>query len=191
MLDEYSLKENDLTGNCFIYNRIEVTRPSTPAPAGYFVFEVPASAYVYSGRNSNARLPASPNASGFIAPAGKTVYFADYVFVGNESGEQRRNLEAARDATKRLLQAILITDSRSQNRLFQAQRRNLGATRSTAVPPRLALESINTSYFPNPLSILARSAPTPAACVSTHSKPAYPKSQSDRTSRSARQPFRL
>jgi hypothetical protein len=103
VLDEYSLKKKDLTGNCFRYNRIEATRPSTAAPVSYFVFEVPASAYVYGGGNINARLPASPNASGFIAPAGKTVYFADYVFVGNESVEQRRNLEAAREATKRLL----------------------------------------------------------------------------------------
>jgi hypothetical protein len=102
-LDEYSLKKQDLTGNCFIYNRIDITRPSNPARVSYFVFEVPATAFVYSGRNANARLPPSPNASGFIAPAGKMVYFGDYVLVGAQSVELRRNLEAARDATKRLL----------------------------------------------------------------------------------------
>ena len=103
VLDEYSLKRQDLTGNCFFYNRIEVTRPSAPAPVTYFVFEVPASAYVYGGGNINAQLPASPNASGFIAPPGKTVYFGDYVLVGAQSVELRRNLEAARDATRLLL----------------------------------------------------------------------------------------
>jgi hypothetical protein len=103
VLDEYSLEKQNITGNCFLYNRIESTRSSTPGPVTYFVFEVPASAYVYGGGNVNARLPASPNASGFIAPAGKTVYFADYVFVGNQSVEQRRDLETAREATKRLL----------------------------------------------------------------------------------------
>lgn len=103
VFDEYSLKKQDLTGNCFLYNRIELTRPSTPAPVSYFVFEVPASAYVYSGRNVNARLPASPNASGFIAPAGKTIYFGDYVLVSPQSVELRRNLEAARNATEGLL----------------------------------------------------------------------------------------
>lgn len=103
VLDEYSLKNKDLTGNCFLYNRIEAIRPSASGPVRYFVFEVPASAYTYGGGNVNARLPASPNASGFIAPAGKTVYFADYVFVGEQSVEQRRNLEAAREATKRLI----------------------------------------------------------------------------------------
>lgn len=77
VLDEYSLKKQGLTGNCFLYNRIEVTRSSTPAPVSYYVFEVPASAYVYGGGNINARLLASPNASGFIAPAGKAAYFAD------------------------------------------------------------------------------------------------------------------
>jgi hypothetical protein len=104
VFDEYSLKKQALTGNCFLYNRIELTQPPTPAPVRYLVFEVPASAYVYSGRNANARLPASPNASGFIAPAGKTVYFGDYVLVGTQSVELRRNLQAARDATQRLLQ---------------------------------------------------------------------------------------
>jgi hypothetical protein len=103
VLDEYSLKKQDLTGNCFLYNRIEATRPPHPSPVHYFVFEVPASAYTYGGGNVNAQLPPSPNASGFIAAAGKTVYFADYVFVGNQSVEQRRNLEAARGATQRLL----------------------------------------------------------------------------------------
>jgi hypothetical protein len=71
VLDEYSLKSKDLTGNCFLYNRIEAIRPSASAPVRYFVFEVPASAYTYGAGNVNARLPASPNASGFIAPAGK------------------------------------------------------------------------------------------------------------------------
>jgi hypothetical protein len=103
VFDEYSLEKQNLTGNCFIYNRIEATRSSTPAPVSYFVFEVPASAYVYSDRNANARLPPSPNASGFIAAAGKTVYVGDYVLVGTQSVELRRNLEAARDATKRLI----------------------------------------------------------------------------------------
>jgi hypothetical protein len=102
-LDEYSLKKQDLTGNCFSYTHIDVTRPSIPAPVSYSVFEVPASAYVYSWRNINAQLPPSPTASGFIAPAGKTVYFGDYVLVGTNSVEPRNNLEAARDATKRLL----------------------------------------------------------------------------------------
>lgn len=103
VLDEYSLKKKDLTGNCLLYNRIEATVASTPAAVSYLVFEVPAGAYVYGGGNINARLPASPNASGFMAPAGKVVYFSDYVFVGNDSVEQRRTLEAAREATKRLL----------------------------------------------------------------------------------------
>jgi hypothetical protein len=102
-LDEYSLEKQDFTGNCFHYNHIELTRPSTAASVSYFVFEVPASAYVYSWTNANARLPPAPNASGFIAPAGKTVYFGDYVLVGTHSVELRRNLEAARDAGKRLL----------------------------------------------------------------------------------------
>jgi hypothetical protein len=103
IFDEYSLKKQNITGNCFLYTRIEVRRPSALAPVSYFAFEVPASAYVYSQRNANAQLPPAPNATGFIAPAGKAVYIGDYVFVGNESVELRHNVEAARDATRRLL----------------------------------------------------------------------------------------
>ena len=44
---EYSVEKQSITGNCFHYNRIEATVPSTSAKVRYFAFEVPADAYVY------------------------------------------------------------------------------------------------------------------------------------------------
>jgi hypothetical protein len=102
-LDEYSFQKHDITGNCFRYNHIQATRPSTPAKVTYFAFKVPAGAYVYSPFNGNARLASSAPATGFIAPPGKTVYFGDYVFVGNQTVELRSDIDAARLGVRSLL----------------------------------------------------------------------------------------
>ena len=102
---EYSLEKQGITGNCFHYNRIEATVPSTPAKVRYFAFEVPANAYVYLSLLDlvdDHRAP-SPIGHAFIAPPGATVYFGDYVFVGNKTAEFRRDINAARAATKELL----------------------------------------------------------------------------------------
>ena len=103
ILDEYSVEKQNITGNCFHYNRIETIRPSVPAKVTYLAYEVPASAYVYSGRNANATLAPSSMGRAFIAPPGATVYFGDYVFVGNKTVEFRRDIDAARSGTRSLL----------------------------------------------------------------------------------------
>jgi hypothetical protein len=103
VLDEYSAERRGITGTCFHYNRIEITRPSNPANIAYFAFDVPANIYVYSGRNANAVLAPSSTGRAFMAPAGATVYFGDYVFVGNGTVEFRRNIEAALQGTRSIL----------------------------------------------------------------------------------------
>ncbi len=102
-LDEYSVEKQNITGNCFHYNRIDVTRPSTPANVTYLAYEVPANAYVYSGRNANAALAPSSMGHAFIASPGATVYFGDYVFAGNQTVEFRRDINAARSGARSLL----------------------------------------------------------------------------------------
>ena len=102
-LDEYSGEKQGITGNCFHYNRIEATRPSIPAKVTYLAYEVPANIYVYSGRNANATLAPSSMGRAFIAPPGATVYFGDYVFVGNKKVEFRRDIDAARSGARFLL----------------------------------------------------------------------------------------
>jgi hypothetical protein len=101
-LAEYSIQKQSITGNCFRYNRIEATRPSTPAKVTYLVFDVPANAYVYLDLVNIALAP-SPMGKAFIAPPGATVYFGDYVFVGNKTVEFRRDINAARAGASELL----------------------------------------------------------------------------------------
>jgi hypothetical protein len=99
-LAEYSAKKQQITGNCFHYNRIEAQVPSIPAKIKYFAYEVPANIYVYLPHTKAALAPASDAA--FIAPPGGTVYFGDYVFVG-DTVAFRRDLDAARIGARALL----------------------------------------------------------------------------------------
>jgi hypothetical protein len=101
---EYSVEKQRITGNCFHYNRIEATRPSIPAKVTYLAFQVPANAYVYLSTLDlvdTHRAP-SPIGHAFIAPPGATVYFGDYVFVGNKTVEFRRDINAARAGAREL-----------------------------------------------------------------------------------------
>ena len=102
-LDEYSIEKHDITGNCFRYNHIKVTRASNPAKVTYFAYEVPAGAYVYSPFNANAVLAPSAPAKGFIAPAGRAVYFGDFVLAGNQTVELRTDIDAARLSVRSLI----------------------------------------------------------------------------------------
>jgi hypothetical protein len=102
-LDEYSVEKQDITGNCFRYNHIAATLPSSPANVTYFAYKVPPGTYVYSSFNANAHLVRSAVGSAFIAPPGRTVYFGDYVFVGNRTVEFRSDIAAARLGIRALL----------------------------------------------------------------------------------------
>jgi hypothetical protein len=102
-LDEYSIEKRDITGNCFHYNRIDAVGPSSPTKVTYFAYEVPAGTYVYSRRNANATLDPPVMGSAFVAPGGSTVYFGDYVFVGNQTVRFRRDIETARSGIRALL----------------------------------------------------------------------------------------
>jgi len=102
---EYSVEKQSITGNCFHYNRIEATRPSIPARITYLAFEVPANTYVYLNHLDIVDTHQAPSATGhaFIASPGATVYFGDYVFVGNKTVEFRRDINTARAAAMGLL----------------------------------------------------------------------------------------
>jgi hypothetical protein len=102
---EYSVEKQSITGNCIHYNRIEATRPSIPAKVTYLAFEVPANAYVYLSPLDivDTHQAPSPIGHAFMAPPGATVYFGDYVFVGNKTVEFRRDINAARAAARELL----------------------------------------------------------------------------------------
>ena len=67
-------------GNCSRHDNARGNIPPTPTGLHYFVFDVPAGAYVFSALNGQSLDSDSPAA--FVAPAGKTVYFGDFVLVG-------------------------------------------------------------------------------------------------------------
>ncbi len=106
---EYSVETQGITGNCFHYNRIEATRPSIPSKVTYLAFEVPANVYVYLD-NPNAPLAPSSVGHAFIAPSGGTVYFGDYVLVGEKTVQFRQDINAARAGVKALLPRATVLE---------------------------------------------------------------------------------
>jgi hypothetical protein len=118
-LAEYSLEKQEITGNCFHYNRIDASRPSTPAKVMYFAFEVPANAYAYLD-NSNLTVAPSQSRQAFIAPPGATVYFGDYILVGNQTLEFREDIAAARAGTQALLPRNTILEPAVQASIAHA-----------------------------------------------------------------------
>ena len=109
LFPEYSIAKKRFTGNCFHYNRIEAARPSTPNGVTYVAFEVPPNTYVYVSPFDSNLAPSSVGRA-FIAPPGGTVYFGDYVFVGNRTLEFRRDMDAARAGTRRLLPRAAVLE---------------------------------------------------------------------------------
>ena len=106
---EYSVEKQSITGNCFHYNRIEAIRPSVPSKVTYLAFEVPANVYVYLD-NPNAPLAPSPVGHAFIAPPGGTVYFGDYILVGNTTVEFRQDINAARAGSRGLIPRAAVLE---------------------------------------------------------------------------------
>jgi hypothetical protein len=100
-LDEYSMKSGKSTGNCFHYNHIEVQLPlqTNKSKLRYYAYKVPAGVYVWSAFNGTP----PPGTPAFIASVDRAVYFGDYVYVGDHTIDQRRNLAAAQLATQSVL----------------------------------------------------------------------------------------
>jgi hypothetical protein len=104
ILDEYSLAKHGITGNCFRYTRLQSGMSSHSFAMHYFAYQIPAGAYIYSFRNvvraGSAFGGSTPTV--FVAPAGATVYFGDFVYDGSEM-QLQGNLSAAQAAVKPLL----------------------------------------------------------------------------------------
>jgi hypothetical protein len=109
VLDEYSLKDHRITGNCFFYNRIEAAIPAPRESIAYFAFEVPAGIYVFGSTLRGQVQPAA-----FVAPEGMAVYFGDYVAVGSKTVELQYDLSAAKSATAKLFRRVELTQAQSR-----------------------------------------------------------------------------
>jgi hypothetical protein len=96
-LDEYDLRAQAITGNCFRFNRMNGTVPPTPGAVRYFSFDTPAGVYAYSAFNG-ARLAPETGAGtpAFAARAGRVVYMADFIYTKQGTVSIRRDVDAAK-----------------------------------------------------------------------------------------------
>jgi hypothetical protein len=102
-LAEYSMKDQNATGNCFRFNKTEAQVSSTPGPISYFAFDVPAGHYAYSAFNGS---PLKHNAQAFAAPDGKAVYIGDFIYAQDKSVELRRDATAIQSTLLRTFPAL-------------------------------------------------------------------------------------
>ncbi len=102
-LDEYNLKTQKATGNCFQFNRMDASVSSTPGPIHYFAFDVRPGAYVYGAFNSPLACGTPCTAPAFEAPEGQIVYAGDFIYSGDHKVEVRRDLDAFNNARSKSL----------------------------------------------------------------------------------------
>lgn len=95
---EYDIEKQNITGNCFRFNRAEAVVSSVPGAVRYFAFDVPAGHYVYSPFNG-ARMEGDSFA--FEAPAGRSVYLGNFRFEKSKMVSLSRAFEPVLDEVNR------------------------------------------------------------------------------------------
>ena len=101
-LAEYSLERQNITGNCFRFNRVDATVSSTPSGIHYVAFDVAPGSYVYSPMNG-AQLNGDTVA--FRVPAGRAVYLGDFIYGRDGYAVRTADLDAERAAIRQALPA--------------------------------------------------------------------------------------
>jgi hypothetical protein len=127
-LDEYSIPEQRLTRGCFRQNHIAAFGDSESGKVSYSIFRVPAGHYVLDAREVFLRIQEDLSSTALRAPAGKIVYFGDFVYVGDlskyhkNSGrlppgalQRRDNLAAARAALKDRVVGEIVRSKEAKN----------------------------------------------------------------------------
>lgn len=89
-LAEYDIGMQNITGDCFHFNRADARMATAPGAVKYFAFDVPPGHYVYSPFNG---APLAGDFLAFEAPAGQTVYLGDFIFSENLSVALVRSLD--------------------------------------------------------------------------------------------------
>lgn len=90
ILDEYNVHSQNITGDCWRYNRTEASIPSTRGPIKYFAFDVAPGYYAYSAFNGS---PLESDTPAFLAPAGKITYIGDFIFTQNQNVVVLRDID--------------------------------------------------------------------------------------------------
>ena len=113
-LDEYSLKQQKILGDCWRFNRTEASVPAIPGTVQYFAFDVPTGHYAYSGFNG---VPMNGSHNAFVVPKGKAVNFGVFVYTRDQMVELRRDLAAERkkinDALPKIKESIVLAETLS------------------------------------------------------------------------------
>lgn len=102
-LTEYSIAQQAITGNCFRFNRVDATVPSTATGIRYFAFDVAPGSYVYSPMNG-AQLNGEPVA--FRVPVGRAVYVGNFVYGKDRRVTRTGNLDGEKSAIRQALPAV-------------------------------------------------------------------------------------
>ncbi len=100
ILDQYDVKTQAITGDCFAYDRLEASVPAARAPTRFLAFDVPAGHYIYSGSNGGAF---GERDHAFQALPGRAVYMGNFVLQDNGVVVLRRDLAANRPAIAQAL----------------------------------------------------------------------------------------
>lgn len=102
-LDEYSIENQSIAGNCFQFNRTKASVPSSQRSIEYFAFEVPPGYYVYSPFNG---VQLHLDSQAFFAPKGSTVYVGDFIYRKNRFVVLHKDLDALKEAQGKSLPNI-------------------------------------------------------------------------------------
>jgi hypothetical protein len=102
-LDQYDSKAQNISGNCFRFNRMTATIPAKSSSVRYFAFNVPAGDYVYSPFNL-ARLTAESPV--FLVPDGKIVFLGIFRYSSDAGVSIDGDLETQRESIRKSLPAL-------------------------------------------------------------------------------------
>ncbi|MCC2957453.1 hypothetical protein LK542_17695 [Massilia sp. IC2-477] len=92
-IDEYDIEKQNITGNCFRFNRAVASVSSVPGPVRYFAFDVPPGHYGYSPFHATRF---AGDFVAFEAPPAQIVYLGIFRFEKSQVVSLSRNLEAVR-----------------------------------------------------------------------------------------------
>jgi hypothetical protein len=98
-LDEYNIRDQRATGNCFVFNRTEALVLSAPGQIEYFAFEVPPGHYVYSPFHT---VPVNGEVLAFTATQGRTSYVGTFIYSEDKVVELQRSTRVAEQELPKL-----------------------------------------------------------------------------------------
>ena len=104
-LAEYSLEQQNITGNCFRFNRVDAPVSSTSSGIHYFAFDVAPGSYVYSPMNG---AQFNGDTVAFRVPAGRAVYLGDFIYGKDGHATRTGDLDAERAAIRQALPALPV-----------------------------------------------------------------------------------